>query len=89
MEAQRLAKEPAKVTVEVAGQAATCVPRGTLLEAILPGEVDGLPVLAALVNNDVAPLDMPLLVNAQIKPLTLADERLSWGGLPRAPELWA
>lgn len=74
MEAQRLPKEPAKVTVEVAGQAATCVPRGTLLEAILPGEVDGLPVLAALVNNDVAPLDMPLLVNAHVKPLTLADE---------------
>lgn len=47
--------------------------RGTPLSAVLPAFVDGLPVLAALMNNDVVPLDAPMLYDAQIRPLTLAD----------------
>lgn len=47
---------------------------GTPLGEALPKEVDGLPVLAALANNDVVPLDGPLVLDATVSPLTLADE---------------
>ncbi len=50
------------------------VPYGTPLGAVLPKTVDGLPVLAALANNDVVPLDGPTVLNATVRPLTLADE---------------
>ena len=63
------------IEVAVAGEARErVVPYGTHLGAILPKEVDGLPTIAALVNNDVLPLDTPMVVDARISPLTLANE---------------
>ena len=63
------------IEVAVAGEARErVVPYGTHLGAILPKEVGGLPTIAALVNNDVLPLDTPMVVDARISPLTLADE---------------
>ena len=56
------------------GAARRSVPRGAPLHEILPAAIDGLPVLAALVNNDVLPLDTPALFEATVRPLTLADE---------------
>ena len=50
------------------------VPHGAHLGDILPKTVGGLPTIAALVNNDVLPLDTPMVVDARLKPLTLADE---------------
>ena len=47
---------------------------GTPLGEALPKEVGGLPVLAALANNDVVPLDGPVVLDATVRPLTLADE---------------
>lgn len=50
------------------------VPHGAHLGDILPKTVGGLPTIAALANNDVLPLDAPMVVDARLKPLTLADE---------------
>ena len=50
------------------------VAHGTPLSEVLPKTKDGLPVLAALLNNDVVPLDSPGLLNGSLKALTLADE---------------
>ncbi len=47
---------------------------GTPTCDVLPREVGGLPVLAVLANNDVMPLDTPAIVDARLKPLTLADD---------------
>ncbi len=62
------------ISIDIAGSGVTQVTRGTLLDKLLPKEVDGLPVLAALANNDVVPLDAPVLYDAQVRALTLADE---------------
>ncbi len=63
------------IEVAVAGETRErVVPYGTHLGAILPKEMGGLPTIAALVNNDVLPLDTPMVVDARISPLTLADE---------------
>lgn len=48
--------------------------KGTPLARVLPTSIDGLPVLAALFNNDVVPLSSPALLDAKLSPLTLADE---------------
>ena len=48
---------------------------GTPLREILPETAgNGLPVLAALMNNDVVSLFEPVHVNATIRPLTLDDD---------------
>ncbi len=56
------------------GAQALEVAYGTPLGEALPREVGGLPVLAALANNDVVPLDGPTVLEATVRPLTLADE---------------
>lgn len=56
------------------GGHAFAVTYGTPLGEALPREVNGLPVLAAIANNDVAPLDAPAVLDATVRPLTLADE---------------
>lgn len=62
------------VTLQVSGQGELSVARGTRLAEVLPRVIDGLPVLAAMVNYDVLPLDAPMVMNASVRPLTLADE---------------
>ena len=41
--------------------------------AALPRTVDGRPVIAAIVNNMVAPLSAPLVGTPEVEPLTRAD----------------
>lgn len=62
------------ITLDVAGVGLEALAHGTPLAEALPREMGGLPVLAALVNNDVAPLDSPVLLDAAVRPLTLADD---------------
>jgi len=51
------------------------IPEGTEVRALLPGPLspDGLPYLAALLNNDVSSLSYPLTVNCEVKFLTMRD----------------
>ena len=56
------------------GEARVCGPEtttGDLLPA--PTAPNGLPYLAALVNNDVCSLSFPLQVNSEVEFLTFAD----------------
>lgn len=46
----------------------------TLIGDHLPASIQGLPVLGALMNNDIVPLNAAVLLDATLKPLTLADE---------------
>lgn len=62
------------ITFTLHGQQEVKVTRGTCLGEILPCEVNGLPVLAALLNNDIVPLNSPALLDGVLTPLTLADE---------------
>ena len=62
------------ITFKLANNQTLQVEKATSLSTVLPKEVDGLPVLAALLNNDVVPLDSPALLDAKLEPLTLADE---------------
>ncbi len=63
------------IKVIVDGQAAREIPSETPALAVMPGKAsNGLPVLAALVNNEVVSLCSPLSVNCEVKSLTLADE---------------
>lgn len=62
------------ITFELSGGNLVQTEKGTPLAKVLPHEVNGLPVLAALLNNDVVPLDSPALLDAKLEPLTLADE---------------
>ncbi len=64
----------ALVKIEVDGSGQHEVQKGVPLAEILPREFNGLPVLAALMNNDAVPLDAPAYLSAQLRPLTLADE---------------
>jgi uridine kinase len=56
------------------GQVHSCGPQTTVAE-LLPGRSapNGLPYLAALVNNDICSLSFPLQVNSAVQFLTLAD----------------
>ncbi|MEI7910037.1 MAG: nucleoside kinase [Verrucomicrobiota bacterium] len=56
------------------GQIHVCGPQTTVAE-LLPAHTapNGLPYLAALVNNDICSLSFPLQVNCTVKFLTLAD----------------
>ncbi len=60
------------VTLEVNGEKQV-VTRGVRLGNVLPTEVNGLPVLAALLNYDTVPLDAPALLDARVQTLTLAE----------------
>jgi uridine kinase len=66
--------ETETILLEVKGQPAQRVPKGSRLIEHLSKEDGGLPVLAALVNRDVVPLDSLLLCDAEVEPLTLAHE---------------
>lgn len=48
--------------------------KGALIGAYLPTHVQGLPVLGALMNNDIVSLNANVLLDARLKPITLADE---------------
>lgn len=49
------------------------VPYMSRLEDVLPREVGGLPVLAALLNNDLVSLEMLVSMDATVEPVTLAN----------------
>lgn len=66
--------ETETILLEVKGQSAQRVPKGARLASYLPTQEGGLPVLAALMNRDVVPLDVPVLCDAEVEPLTLAHE---------------
>jgi uridine kinase len=68
------------ITVTIEGQEPRQIPEGTEVGALLaqPRSDDGLPYLAALVNNDLASLSYPLTVNSTVRFLTMADEH-GWG----------
>jgi uridine kinase len=62
------------VTVSISGRPDISVPAGTLIQNVLPEQLaGGLPVVGALVNNDAVSLNTPLMVNATVSPLTMAD----------------
>lgn len=56
------------------GEIVTCGPQ-TTVEELLPARTaeNGLPYLAALVNNDICSLSFPLQINCEVRFLTLAD----------------
>lgn len=60
-------------TVTVNGADPKQVKRGSLLLDILPEALNGLPILAAMANNDVVALDAPVMLDLDVRPLTLAD----------------
>ena len=60
-------------TVTVNGADPKQVKRGSLLLDFLPEALNGLPILAAMANNDVVALDAPVMLDLDIRPLTLAD----------------
>ena len=60
--------------LDIQGRGPVCASRGAVLGSLLPKEIDGLPVLAAILNNDVVALDSPAAVDGTLRPLTLADE---------------
>jgi uridine kinase len=63
------------ITVQVAGQQPLVVSAGTRVGEVVPSVDDqGLPVLAAVANNMVVPLFAPLIADASVRPLTIADE---------------
>jgi uridine kinase len=62
------------ITFELAEGNVIQAEKGTPLSRILPETIEGLPVLAALLNHDVVPLNSPALLDAKLSPLTLADE---------------
>ncbi len=64
----------ALVKLEIDGLGKHEVRQGVPLSETMPKEYNGLPVLAALMNNDAVPLDAPAYLSATLAPLTLADE---------------
>lgn len=63
------------ILVSVDGAPAREIPAGTQALAVVPtAGANGLPVLAALVNNEVVSLSAPLDVNCTVVSLTLADD---------------
>ena len=62
------------VRVSVAGGAPRVIPAATPVAEVVPGAAaNGLPVLAALLNNEVVPLTHPVGINGDLVPLTLED----------------
>ena len=63
------------ITVTVKGQEPMVVSAGTRISELLPSvDVNGFPVLGAIVNNMVLSLFVPLTTNATVAPLTITDE---------------
>jgi len=61
------------VTIQIAGQPHPFeVPTGTQAQTLLPKEVDGCPVVAALVNHKCVSLNTPMMSDAYLEPLTVA-----------------
>jgi CRP-like cAMP-binding protein len=60
-----------EVQVELAGKTVT-VPTGTRVQALLPEEVDGSPVVAALLNNKPVSLDTPFVTATPLAPMPLS-----------------
>ena len=58
------------ISVSINGRAKKRVAYATRIQDLLPAKQQDLPVVGALLNNDVVPLSMPLLYNAVISPLT-------------------
>ena len=62
------------VCVSVNGDEPRTLPAGTPVAEVVPCLAgNGLPVLAALLNNEVVPLTHPVGINGDLVPLTLAD----------------
>jgi len=51
------------------------VPEGTPVSAVVPDELDGAPVLGALVSNRLVGLDLPLHSDATVVPVTQRDRQ--------------
>jgi uridine kinase len=63
------------ITVTVKGHEPVVVSAGTRISELLPSvDEKGFPVLGAIVNNMVVSLFVPLITDATVSPLTLADE---------------
>jgi uridine kinase len=63
------------ITVTVVGQEPLVVSAGTRVGEVVPSvDRQGFPVLGAIVNNMVAPLFVPLITDAAVTPLSIADE---------------
>lgn len=64
---------PRAVQVQVQlGDQVKNVETGTRAKALLPAEVDGSPVVAALINNKPVSLDTPIVAATSLSPMTLA-----------------
>ncbi len=64
---------PRARTVELRLGAQTLrVPTGTLLRGVLPAEVEGSPVVAALLNQKPVSLQTPVFASSAVEPLTTA-----------------
>lgn len=64
-----------KITVTLNDESVLERPAGTMVKALLPEQngQNGLPYLAAMINNDVSSLTYPLSVNSFVRFLTRAD----------------
>jgi uridine kinase len=63
------------ITVRVMGREPMVVSAGTRISELLPSvDEQGAPVLGAIVNNMVVSLFVPLITDATVTPLTIADE---------------
>ncbi|MEW6430835.1 MAG: cyclic nucleotide-binding domain-containing protein [Myxococcota bacterium] len=60
-----------QVQVQVGGEVKN-VQTGTPVQALLPKEVDGSPVVAALLNNKAVSLDTPIVAATAVAPMPLA-----------------
>ncbi len=58
------------IHVSINGQPKQEVPHATRVQELLPAVHHNLPVVGAILNNDVVPLCMPVCYNAMIMPLT-------------------
>jgi len=63
-----------RVSVKIGAEPPVTLVMGTPLMKVLPDTApNGFPIVAALVNNDVTPLYHPVMTNAVVEPLTMAD----------------
>ncbi|NQU41330.1 MAG: nucleoside kinase [Lentisphaerae bacterium] len=61
------------IIVRLAREAEQHCPLGTKVGSLAPHDIEGAPILAAMVNNDVASLTYPLVVDCSVRFLTLDD----------------
>jgi len=62
------------IFISINGQPAKKVPYATRVQKLLPALHQKLPVVGALLNNEVVPLCVPVLHNASLAPLTIATQ---------------